>query len=741
MIKEISVFSKPVTNVVPRGTLTIEEVADLIANDPALKRTTQALRAAKTTTEHDAIKNKRFDYVTFGGTFSRRKDEALLKRSGYICADLDHIGDNGAVDQAREKIMQGPEPVLMFRSPSGDGLKVVYSTDPAQGSHDEYKAAITRHLNQWFPLKGKDDPWGVDLNALDLSRATYLAHDPEVYLSKSETVLGREFLKTYPDKDIKVTPIDRDPLKYGNVTELTEEKPAPRERNPMPSKGPAPATMDPERAYEVNQDWLLRKGLTFTPGSRNAYITALAGALHRFGVDEGFTRGKLLPFAQDDFTTAEIEASIKSVYSNPSWDGKALDEPRTQQAAPRQTAAQPTQAPREDLPFIRVGTEIYKIIKKVNAWGVEEVQLKRWTMQVFLIDYSKKELQNLPQYDDFCMVPSNTNYQPVVKGCYNLYNPFPWTPAPGPWIWTERLMEHVFGDQLTLGYRYMKMLYEHPERSTVILALVSTERETGKTTFLDFLDIVFGANCARLSNGDMSGDFNSMYATKNILTIDETLLEKQITNEKLKTLATARIISINEKKVAQFKVPFYGKIVLASNHERRFTRIDPDEVRFFIRKLGKPKYINHNIREELHKEVPAFLHHLASLPAIDWTVSRSGFTRDELINKSLVDVIEESRSGLYKDLKMELIELFENSNHIEIYGTAKDIKDKFFPYDKMISLSYLRRVLREEFELTAVDPPLRYDVLGDKTGAKKMGRAYKFERFDFTTLKADNEPF
>ncbi len=398
-------------------------------------------------------------------------------------------------------------------------------------------------------------------------------------------------------------------------------------------------------------------------------------------------------------------------------------------------------------PFVRVGCTYYKIIEKVDRYGFVTVEYKAWKKEELILDYNKEYVKQIPKYDDFVNFPDNINYAPVINNCLNLYSPFSHKPKEGSWEWTKILMEHVFGDQYELGIRYMQILYLHPRQLTVILALVSSERGTGKTTFINWLNMLFGPNMAVLSSHDFASQFNG-YATKNIIAIEETFLEKKVTIEKLKAMATQKHIQINEKWAASYKVPFYGKIILTSNNEDKFAKIDKEEIRFFVRKLTTAKIENHNIEEELLKEIPAFLHHLTTLPDVDFSVSRSGFTVSELNNDALRAVVNESRTWLAKDLEMLLADFFENEcNENEVYADCKDIKSKWYDRDNRVELNFIRTVLKYEFNLVPPTKNVRYVPFGDPgdsfAGKSKSSKAYLLKRDMFTdsVRNSDELPF
>jgi hypothetical protein len=386
----------------------------------------------------------------------------------------------------------------------------------------------------------------------------------------------------------------------------------------------------------------------------------------------------------------------------------------------------------DPVPYVRVGCTYYKKIAKTDRNGFSRLDLKVWKKEEIILDHGKKYLREIPQFDDFVMKPNNMAYEQVVGNCLNLYSEFIHHPQEGEFKWTEIFLRHIFGEQYELGLRYLQILYLHPDRSTIILALVSSERQTGKTTFLNWINAMFGSNVAIISSSDLLSPFNSPYALKNIICIEETLFEKQITMEKLKSLTTSKSLMINEKFISSYMVPFYGKIILTSNNEDRFAKVDDEEIRFFVRKVGKPKIHNHAIEEDLIREIPAFLHYLTSLPPVDWSVSRSGFSKEELKNESLEAVVNESRSWLYKELEIHLNEYFNNQDNKEyLLATALDIKDHFFKFNQRCDASYMRTVLKNEFKMLPEELQKYYSF--EELGPKKTGRPYRFNRADFVT--------
>lgn len=394
--------------------------------------------------------------------------------------------------------------------------------------------------------------------------------------------------------------------------------------------------------------------------------------------------------------------------------------------------------------YLRVGVDYFKLIKKPDRFGIIRNEIKKWNKEEIKLDHGAKILYDIPKFDDFIIEPNNNGLSDSIGNCYNMYYKFPHVPKEGEWKWTKILLEQIFGNQYPQGLIYLKVLYEYPKQALPILVLVSVERSTGKSTFLDWLNMIFGSNMCMIEPDVIGASFNGEYATSNIIAIDETILDKQIAVEKIKSLATKKFISVNIKQVQQFKLPFFGKIIMASNNEDKFMRIDDKEIRFWIRKLGMPKVKNHNILNDMIPEIPAFLHYLKTLPTPDFTKSRMVLTEEEIQNKELEAVKRESKSGLYK----ELIELFNehfagmDENAIE-YFTPKDLKDCWFSRDNKISIAYIRRVLKNEFEIDTVSQRRYRPILGSelKPGTPFFVVKNFFTENEFFTEKYKNFTF
>lgn len=144
--------------------------------------------------------------------------------------------------------------------------------------------------------------------------------------------------------------------------------------------------------------------------------------------------------------------------------------------------------------YMRVGIDYFKVIEKQDRYGTKWHDIKKWSKAEIRQDHGADVLDLVPKYDDFILVPDNNGVSLVIDDCYNMYKPVPFKPKPGNTKWTDIMLEHIFGDQIEQGLKYLKVLYEHPKQALPVLVLVSKKRSTGKSTFLDWLGAMFGMN-------------------------------------------------------------------------------------------------------------------------------------------------------------------------------------------------------------------------------------------------------
>lgn len=386
--------------------------------------------------------------------------------------------------------------------------------------------------------------------------------------------------------------------------------------------------------------------------------------------------------------------------------------------------------------YIRVGCDYFKVISKDNQYGGTLTYPKPWKKETITDDHTKAIIPLIPKFDDFIIVPDNKNYQAVVKNCYNLYSEFTHRPVKKnvevkDIPITLNFLKHIFQDHFDLALIYIKVLYENPKQKLPILCLVSETNETGKTTFLNFMEMIFGGNYVLVTPDDLTKQFNLAFATKNIIAAEEAFVEKPAGVEKLKSLSTGKSIQMSRKFIDDQTLPFYGKIILCTNKVKDFMKINTKEIRFWVREVPKIKGKKNNLIEKhLFAEIPKFLKYLDQLPPIDYdNGSRQILSEEQICTDALIAVKEESRSWLFKEIEILVRDYFDNNPSINSFmASSKDIKEEWFSHHNQVNISYIKKVLTDEAEMKMKVSPngksIRYYRFGrDSEGS--IGRDYK----------------
>ena len=173
-IPKFSFFKRPITNTKPDKELNVFEVYKLINSD-LYKLNTLHIRQLQDKAKSRVFKAQNFDYVTFSGTFSKRTDNDLIKHSGLITIDFDHVQD---LEKLKQSLLNDEyfDTELLFVSPSGDGLKWIIPIDLTQGSHQLLFNAIANYIKKTYNLE-------VDKSGKDISRACFLPYDSNIFIN------------------------------------------------------------------------------------------------------------------------------------------------------------------------------------------------------------------------------------------------------------------------------------------------------------------------------------------------------------------------------------------------------------------------------------------------------------------------------------------------------------------------------------------------------------------------------
>jgi hypothetical protein len=358
--------------------------------------------------------------------------------------------------------------------------------------------------------------------------------------------------------------------------------------------------------------------------------------------------------------------------------------------------------------YMRVGTTLYKVVNQPCASGGYEKRRVIWNNSTLRQDYGKNYLATVPKYDGFCTVPDHLNYRKEIDGFLNLYEPIEHTPQIGDFPNIRSLVLHIFGEQYNLGLDYLQLLFLQPLQKLPILLLVSEERNTGKSTFLNFLKAVFGDNVTFNTNEDFRSQFNSDWAGKLLIVVDEVLLNRREDSERLKNLSTTFNYKVEAKGKDRTEIAFFAKFVLCSNNEYLPVIIDAGETRYWVRKINPLQNDDTNFLQKLKEEIPAFLFFLTQRELSTEKESRMWFNPKLTHTAALQKIIRSNRNRLEIEMAELFLDIMSNMNVESVSFCLNDLMTLLI-YSQVKAEKYqVRKVVQEVWKLTSAPNSLSY---------------------------------
>lgn len=385
--------------------------------------------------------------------------------------------------------------------------------------------------------------------------------------------------------------------------------------------------------------------------------------------------------------------------------------------------------------YIRVGTSLYKLAHQPLANGTTVLRRIPWSFGTIRQDYGKSHTPPIKKYDGFCTVPSHTDYHKEIDGFYNLYEPITHVPVEGEFPDIIKLMRHIFGEQFELGLDYMQLLYRQSTQKLPILLLVSEERNTGKTTFLNFLKAVFQDNTTFNTNEDFRSQFNADWAGKLLIVVDEVLLCRREDSERLKNLSTAQTYKVEAKGKDRQEVNFFAKFVLCSNNELFPVIIDMGETRYWVRKVMRLDSDDTNFLQKLKEQIPAFLYYLQHRPLSTTKESRMWFNPALIRTEALERIMQSNRNHTEIDIVELLRTIMESQNVDKISFIPQDLLPLLSLNGVKVELWHIRKVVKELWRLKPAPNALSYTTYQyDYSKPSKYGAINRVGRF-YTVTK------
>ena len=391
--------------------------------------------------------------------------------------------------------------------------------------------------------------------------------------------------------------------------------------------------------------------------------------------------------------------------------------------------------------YIRVGTEYFKEVLCPLMSGDNMKSLIKWNKATIIDDFGKDSLKVIKKYETFCTFPSHINYQREINNFYNKYEPLSYCVSEkGDWENIKLFLQHLFGKQYELALDYLTILWKYPSQILPILCLVSVERNTGKSTFLKLLKLIFEGNMTINKNEDFRSRFNSDWAGKLIVAVDEVLLDKKEDSERIKNLSTSNHYKLEGKGVDKVEIEFFGKFILCSNNEENFIKIDDLEIRYWVIKVNPFAKENPDLLEQMRKEIASFAYHLTHRKIETQRTTRMWFTKEQIYTKALDVLVRGNRTSIEKEIEEFLIDQFCTLELAELYYTTKDLHEQLNLANIRVGKNYVSKIITENFKLEPKNSSYNFYSLDLSTmnngkwsvyTENRKGRFYTFKREEF----------
>lgn len=409
--------------------------------------------------------------------------------------------------------------------------------------------------------------------------------------------------------------------------------------------------------------------------------------------------------------------------------------------------------------YFRVGDSFYEWMESPNKHAQNVRTYKPRKKETITDDHGKGIIKHVVKYLDWCIVPSHTNYQPIINNHFNRYLPLQHEPEPGECPVSLSFIKHIFGtekvtvtnadgskkeiESYELGLDYITILYRYPAYPLPILCLVSKQNSTGKSTFLDWMNAIFGGNMIQVGNEELANQFNDFWTPKLIVACDETKVDKQTVFEKIKRMSTGDTNISQGKGTRHEVVDNFLHFMFCSNNEDNFINISTNDNRFWVRKVPQFTKEHVGMRDDLRDEIEAFLYYLLNRQMAVPCTTRTWFDYNLLKTEALQKLIESSIPKWERLIRQEITELFDMCDAEEFTITLKGFCEDILP--KNADKIYIKRILNDMGytvgdTMRGVYPVRTFSTaLGESTPQESItykgfvGRAYTFLRKDFTT--------
>lgn len=222
--------------------------------------------------------------ILFSGVFNERNSSSLIQHAGLMIVDFDKYPNEKEMFNHLELLKQNKHFILLFISPSGNGIKGVIkvSNDLTKETHPKVFKEFQNQFNYDY----------FDIVNSNIDRVCFESYDPDIYVNLEAEIFN--------------------PILKDEGFLLTE-------------KVPLIPINDEEKIIDKIMKWNWKKD--FREGERNSFIFDLAGAFCEYGISQSTAEGYILNnIVIGDFSDREAITTIKSAYKKRNFDSKFFED-------------------------------------------------------------------------------------------------------------------------------------------------------------------------------------------------------------------------------------------------------------------------------------------------------------------------------------------------------------------------------------------------------------------------------
>jgi hypothetical protein len=149
-----------------------------------IKNEVETLRSKKNKAERSKIKQSKLPCVTLSGIFQKRNKDNLKEHSGLMQIDIDDVQDYDAIYR---KLISDEYTYVAFKSPSGNGIKLVVKINPSIDTHLEQFLSLQKYYFDEFKIE-------IDSACKDIARCMLLSYDPNIYCNPFSEVYAELYM-------------------------------------------------------------------------------------------------------------------------------------------------------------------------------------------------------------------------------------------------------------------------------------------------------------------------------------------------------------------------------------------------------------------------------------------------------------------------------------------------------------------------------------------------------------------